>query len=190
MGNLLDRGIQRMGGIAAIFITASYSFTLGYIEYLKIPETPEYLEATNFFIRAVLYAGMGKALLYVMLPILVFLVLVYTLECILEKFLKRKKRCKSFTMYLILIFLTIAYSLCMYCFGRESLKNSKGSAFPIALLWEKSQERVRIVWLGKKAVYYLRCNSIKPELRGVDDERKIIFARSLDEDSSSRLCGR
>ncbi len=187
MSSVLDRGIQQVSAVAIIFVAASYSFTLGYIEYLKIPETPEYLEAANFFIRAILYAGKGAAFLVTLL-ICFFLALIFGIEKLISK--RFEGNCKSFIMYLVFIFLTTTLALYMYCWGENSLKNKEGPVFPMALLSEKSSEKYRIVWFGKKATYYLRCGAefIESELRGVNDERKIIFSRRVPEDSSPDLC--
>ncbi len=190
---ILDKSIKQVSAMAIVFVAVSYSFTLGYIEYLKIPETPEYLEATNFFIRAIFYAGRGTALLYVMLPICGFLTLIYTTDFIVECLGKHIPDCwkdngKSFAMYLVFIFSTTMLAFCMYCLGKESLDSKEEAIFPMAILSERNSEENRIVWFGKKATYYLECNPNQLELRGVNDEEKIIFSRQIFGTAVSNFC--
>ena len=155
MDNVLRNSIQQVSAVAVIFMAISYSFTLGYFEYLKIPETPEYLEASNFFIRTIFYAGRYTALFEVMLPIAVFLIFIFIFEKLNEKWSKKLvsmfrclKDCEFLFRPLILILFTTILAFRMYYLGESSLKNKEGPVFPMALLSEKKFTEIShcLVW--------------------------------------------
>ena len=185
MSNFLDRGIQQVSAVAIIFVATSYSFTLGYLASLEIPETPEYLEATNAFIRVIFYVGVSTAIGYVILPIFIFLVLIYGVEELISK--RCKENCKSFIMYLAFIVFTTTLAFCMYSSGKNYF-NDKVSFFPMGYLFDQKQIKRPIVWFGKKATYYLNCDVFQYELRGVNDEKETVFIKEIDSDSIFSLC--
>ncbi len=187
MSDGLSRVIQQISAVATIFVAASYSFTLGYIAHLKIPETPEYLEATNAFIRAVFHAKIDFAFLHVILPIACFLGLLFLLEWLNKKLISKFKClecCESLLRYLIYIILTVIFAFCMYCSGKNYF-NDKGSFFPMGHLFDQRQKERPIFWPGKKAIYYLDCdNPWQYVLKGANDEKEDIFTNPIRGNSS------
>ncbi len=171
--------------MTAIFLVGSYSFTLGYMEYLKIPETPEYLEASNFFIRAVF-----RSEILTFIAVLLFAVAIFDIiPCLCEKL--PLKSCLKLKYFPSVVLIT-AFGFGMYLLGEASPEGKKG-IYPRAVLFIDNDEipkEKRIVWFGKKVTYYLDCEPFQPEIRGVNDERKVVFSRRIDNDLDSSVCGK
>lgn len=194
--------IEAVASWLSILIAASYTFTIGYLDALKIPANPSPTEAFSFYLRAILtsdHGGHGVLLIFGPLVLFIVFIKIFRLIQSTECFKAGLKRS-------VLDFIALALGLaaitgwCHWSFneGHGSLnKPSAGTFFPEAYRnikatdmdgKEKMEKKsFRLAWISEKKYFWLDCNKSQPQLVGVENELEF-FVRRLGPGSIDTIC--
>jgi len=183
----LEEDIKNITSWFLILVAASYSFTLGYLETLKIPITPYPIEAFYFYFRAWLSGEhCFKGFFYTFVPLFVLLIFSKAQICCRRKF--NKNRCLV-DIGLISLLTILAWWWCNYSFHLGT-QNPKKSSLPKAYQTHHDNDQLLLAWISGDKIFWIDCNnSSTKKLIGVKDGKEF-FVRDLGYgDDAKRICG-
>jgi hypothetical protein len=193
--------IEALASWFSIVAAASYTFTIGYLDVLKIPINPSPDETFLFYLRATLLSNQGiHGFFRIFGPLLLFILFMKIYRSI-----RASECCKAGLKALLLdgsaliLGLLLISGWCLWSFeqGRNSLNTPTANTFfPEAYREIKTKSATgetsemklfRLAWIADKKYFWLDCNQSQPQLIGVEDE-KSFFTRRLGPGSIDTIC--
>lgn len=190
----LKKELEVVASWFSILVAASYTFTIGYIDVLKIPVTPSPAEAFSFYLRATLLNGSTFAGFFrIFGPLFIFIGFAQLSRSseTWPIFQGRFKRVLKNALALVAGVLLI-WAWCFWQFnqGRESLETSSAASnFPEAYRSRvvKDANPLRLAWISDKKYFWLECDKSQPQLIGIENEKEF-YVRRLGPHSGHTVC--
>lgn len=181
-----------------IVVAAAYTFTVGYLDVLKVPINPSPIDAFSFYLRATLLSDHGfQGVLRVFGPLAFFIIFIKGFRFLKNlDFFKRRWRgiALNSSTFLVGVAVICYWSAQSFDQGRKSLSTSEaGSYFPKASRSAKNKandselKEYRLAWISDGQYFWLDCDPAQPQLIGVESDVEI-FVRRLGPDANTTIC--
>lgn len=182
----LEEEFKKITSWFLILVAASYSFTLGIFDTLKIPITPNPIESFYFYFRGWLIGGnFLKGFLFIFGPLILLFVISKIQSCFHRKF--NDYKCWLDIVAILLVTLVV-WGWCNYSFylGKQ---NPQKSSLARAYQTHHDNDQLLLAWISGDKIFWIDCNnSSTKKLIGVRDDKEF-FVRYLGYgDDVKRIC--